>query len=437
MSPWEKAQIPNTNLSESIHASWLSGEGGKKKISLYDACVADVINAYIQCTKQHGFLTGRYLGTGPDIQNFLERVSSKRTPSPCVVAHVVQGAVAGTPMYEQPVLHGDKETVQRKKSKGAVTDTSHKPGYVMESRQRKERGRPRKITFESGITAGEQRFDVNAESTDEEPDYDNPPGSSSLTTKEFSIQKGVWAIRRMPPNCLRKCFGMVKGKRCKNTMQSRSPGLVCPCFWGERTYKGQSQHQWMWFCNHNVEHCKMVTKHVLSPPETPTTWVIDKGTNVSLSELESLVGAGFVLDDNTYNNMEYMKTGENLGKRCKKWRSGVSKEANKRLEAATKLSTVFIEEITMVHNRHVVFKIYTQDTYDVHVKDEPFCTCPDFQRRETEKKPYLACKHLYFVYTQILGLDRNEHMIIHQPALSERDISFILSQGRRVAPLKK
>ena len=122
-----------------------------------------------------------------------------------------------------------------------------------------------------------------------------------------------------------------------------------------------------------------------------------------------------------------MKTGENLGKRCKKWRSGVSKEANKRLEAATKLSTVFIEEITMVHNRHVVFKIYTQDTYDVHVKDEPFCTCPEFQRREIEKKPCLAWKHLYFVYTQILGLDRNEHMIIHQLALSERDISFILS----------
>ena len=176
-----------------------------------------------------------------------------------------------------------------------------------------------------------------------------------------------------------------------------------------------------------------MTKQVLSPPETPTTWVIDKGTNVTSSELASLIGAGFVFED----NMQNMRTGEGSTKRCKKWRSGVSKEANKRLEAATKLSAVFIEELTIAHNRHVVFKIYTQDNYDVHVKDEPFCTCPNFQRRETEKKPYLACKHMYFVYTQILGLDHNEHMIMHQPTLTDRDISFILSQDCCVAPVRK
>ena len=89
MSPWEKAQIPNTNLSESIHASWLAGEGGSKKISLYDACVTDVINAYIQCTKQHGYLTGRYEGCGPDMQAFLDRAGLQAKPSPCVVERVV------------------------------------------------------------------------------------------------------------------------------------------------------------------------------------------------------------------------------------------------------------------------------------------------------------------------------------------------------------
>lgn len=51
MSPWERAQVPSINLSESVHACWLSGEGGKKKISLYDACVSDVLNSYIQCAK--------------------------------------------------------------------------------------------------------------------------------------------------------------------------------------------------------------------------------------------------------------------------------------------------------------------------------------------------------------------------------------------------
>ena len=119
-----------------------------------------------------------------------------------------------------------------------MANTSHKPSYVMESRQRKERGRPRKISFESGVAVGEQIFDVNIESTDEEAKNVNPLGSNSLATKEVLTHKGVWAIRRMPPNSLRKCFGMVKGKRCKNIIQSRSIGHVCPCFWGERTYKG-------------------------------------------------------------------------------------------------------------------------------------------------------------------------------------------------------
>lgn len=130
------------------------------------------------------------------------------------MACVLQGAVAGTPLYEQPVLHGDKETIQRKKTKGSIADTSHKPGYVMESRQRKEHGRPRKISFESGVNFGEQYFDVNAESTDRDHG-DNPQGSDTHTISEFIgkqkevfIHKGNWAIRRMSPNCVRKCFGL-------------------------------------------------------------------------------------------------------------------------------------------------------------------------------------------------------------------------------------
>ena len=75
-----------------------------------------MINAYIQCTKQHGFLSGRYLGTGPDMHTFLRRVSSKQSPRPAVVAQVMQGAVAGTPLQETPLLFGDKETIQRKRA---------------------------------------------------------------------------------------------------------------------------------------------------------------------------------------------------------------------------------------------------------------------------------------------------------------------------------
>ena len=114
VGPWERAKTPNTNLSKSVHASWRIGKGGNKKISLYDVCVTDVINSYMQCTKQHAFLSGQYLGTYPDMQTFLKRVSSKKTPSPSVVGHVMQDAVAGATLHETPILFGDKDTIQRK-----------------------------------------------------------------------------------------------------------------------------------------------------------------------------------------------------------------------------------------------------------------------------------------------------------------------------------
>ena len=98
------------NLSESVHASWLFGEGGKKKISLYDACVTDVLNSYIQCAKRLGYMTGRFIGSGPSIESMLARTSNNQTPSPANVAQVVHGAVAQTPMFEEPKLHRDKET---------------------------------------------------------------------------------------------------------------------------------------------------------------------------------------------------------------------------------------------------------------------------------------------------------------------------------------
>ena len=110
----------------------------------------------------------------------------------------------------------------------------------------------------------------------------------------------------------------------------------------------------------------------------------------------------------------------------------MSKEANKRLQYASLMQAQLVEECIVKHNQHVVFKIVTQDTYDVHIKEEPMCTYPDFQHREINRKSYLACKYMYFVYTQVLGLEHNQHMIIHQPMLSERDLNFILSQVHRI-----
>ena len=110
----------------------------------------------------------------------------------------------------------------------------------------------------------------------------------------------------------------------------------------------------------------------------------------------------------------------------------MSKEAKKRLENASLMQAQIVDECIVKQNQHVVFKILTQDIYDVHIKEEPTCTCPDFQHREINRRSYLACKHIYFVYTQVLGLHHTQHMVIHQPVLSVRDLNFILSQDRHI-----
>ncbi|MCO5576773.1 hypothetical protein L7F22_030593 [Adiantum nelumboides] len=113
------------------------------------------------------------------MHTFLQRVN--QTPSPYVVAWAVQGVVARTHFYEVPMFHGDRETIQEKRSNTNFATSSHKPGYVMESRQRREHGHPRKISF---LVDGDEgkKFDVNLKSTG-----DDIPTRSDATKHTIAV----------------------------------------------------------------------------------------------------------------------------------------------------------------------------------------------------------------------------------------------------------
>ena len=196
----------------------------------------------MQCAKYLGYETGRFMGTGPDMDTLLERVKSQRTPNTTIIFGIIHGAVSGTELFKQPqTLHGNKETVQRKRG-GSAGTSSHKPGYVMQSVQRNQRGK-RHINFE--------------------PTAPSIPTSELLPLKrinEQELSKSSWAIRRMPIHTKRKCMGIVNGKRCDLSIESRSPGEVAPCFWSFREYNGKHIPQWMWFCNIDVGHTGNVCK---------------------------------------------------------------------------------------------------------------------------------------------------------------------------------
>ena len=379
MSPWEKARIPTTNLSESIHASWLSGEGGAQKISLFDACVTDVVNVYMQCAKYLGYETGRFMGTGPDMDTLMQRVKSRRTPSTTVISGIIHRAVSGTPLFEKPILNGDKETVQRKRG-GVASLSSHKPGYVMHSVQRKQRGR-RHINFED--------TEINLQDDQISP----------KKIIEQDLNKAKWAIRRMPIHSKRKCMGVVNGKKCILSIESRSPGEVAPWFWSFREYNDKQIPQWTWFCNTDVKHTWSVCNQVPIVPQQPSIWPIAKGTNLMEHEATFLIEAGFDLGVITADlEINTEETNPPSSKRSKKWRHGISKEAEKRISKAKELQADLLAESIILEDQSVKFSIITGQQYEVHVKKELCCLCADFQIRESKKKSYLAFKHLYFVY---------------------------------------
>ena len=443
-SPWERAKIPNTNLSESVHASWLVGEGGIRKISLFDACVTDVINSYMQCAKYLGFETGRYMGTGPDMEALLRRVSMGRTPSSTLVANVMQTTVSGTPLFQQPVLHGDKETVQRKKT-GNATTSSHKPGYVMESKQRRNKGRPRHISFEGEPETVDHDDEIHItgefKANEERVQMNSAKPNDNVIVCEEHIHKTMWAIRRMPIHCRRKCFGMKDRSKCALYIESKSPGEVAPCFWSAREYNGKQIYQWMWFCNSDVQHTWNVDKQIKIVPQLPRIWPVCAGTNILPDEVKALQEAGFNLSKESgttsihASGLDVDNITPPSSKRAKKWRHGISKEAEKKIALALELNAEVIDEACIKPNEYVIFHIHTETYYSVHIKSEPFCTCPDFQKREEKKKPFLACKHMYYVYLHVLGLHQNQHMSMHQPILQERDLSFILGQPRLLKPV--
>ena len=93
------------------------------------------------------------------------------------------------------------------------------------------------------------------------------------------------------------------------------------------------------------------------------------------------------------------------------------------------LATV-INESEMNPAPHSIFHLACKSgqEYFIHIMENPWCTCPDFMGRETRGKSYLACKHIYFVYLHVLGLNKIQDMEIHQPTLSQANVFKMLSR---------
>ena len=121
--------------------------------------------------------------------------------------------------------------------------------------------------------------------------------------------------------------------------------------------------------------------------------------------------------------------------RSSKWRHSISQEAEKRISKSQSMLATVINESEIDPAPHSIFHLACKSgqEYFIHLMENPWCTCPDFMGRETRGKSYLACKHIYFVYLRVLGLNKNQDMEIHQPTMSHADVSKMLSHPRNDA----
>lgn len=450
------ANTPRTNLSESKHGSWLAGEGQKDKISLYDAAVSDMTNALLQSAKQHAYITGKHLGAGPSLKNLLERSSSKTSFNPATVSQTVHKVVTGTPMYHNRTnLEGERETMQQKRRPSLVVDidddSSHRPEFIQVTKERKERGRPKKIIFQADGSAPGQGTEV-PNTSGALPQTGDFFFQDKQEVVERVVHDTFWAIRRTNIGSRVKCLGWIpKSGKCNRAITNSSKGTPAPCFFSTRSHPNGKSQQMMWFCNSDCTHTWNPEKNINpTPARLPSIWPVAEGTKLVQSEVEMLTAAGFQLEVKVasvsnvadvsgpkqgvgHNKADHSNTRDNKRPRH---RTKVSKMAQARIEKALTLNASVLTEKVVLQSQHEIFEIETESSlkvgirYDVHIHANPSCTCPDFQKRVVGRKPYTACKHIYFVFLRILGLDQLSNMFVHQASLSEAEVFQALTRER-------
>lgn len=420
--------MPQTNLSEMKHASWLAGEGFKSVIGLYDATISDLGNNLLQQSKRQAYLEGKYIGNGPGIKEMKERAESRSsiTPTPTKASRIIREALHGTHMQQQPNFFGDNETVTRKRqSKRVITEednASHRPEFVTVNIPRKRKGRRLEFPDATQNIIGEGNSDEDF--VDERP---------HLCIKETEIANEMWAIRRTNPGskvCCQGILGPRKGK-CKKAIANSRAGVPAPSFEGLRVWDSGTKKMWVWCCNSTPSHTYNIDNQVISrPPRPPLEWPVAVGTNLTKEEINSFKSAGF--------HLEFAMVEENVSARPGRYRTGVSEQASMRIDKAIKMDVTIHGVEVIKSEKHEVFILSTKNSeirgekYRVTIAKNPGCTCKDFQIRMGEGKGFLACKHMYFVYLRVCGMDINHNMFIHQASLSEVQCGVVLRAKRAI-----
>ena len=435
----------------------------------------------MQMVRYYQFFKGEHAGTGPGKEELLLRVAQRcahRTGNPKVLADAISN-IQGVQDFvtREPHLKGEEVFGSQKRKAdmplGCEHD-SHRPDKVNFSRPR-VRTRSVVAGTSTAATAPSNEDISFLADTDvmetvpagEHPDRPHNRHPLHVTgIQETDCDERDWHISRLPKSSAKACFSQqaVTKKKCTARIVRNNVATAAPTYIGLMVNYKKNRNDVMqfFFCNDDIERCVKGTKRkwVISVPQIPATWPVKRGTNLTKQEILALEAAGFQLPQRQaisprrlfgeHNGMHLLSSYPvpNEADEHPKIRGG--KRIRRNLKAPTTMQannsasaltlTAHIERATIVPHPGfgcIVSLISGKEPqvqkYTLSISSFPSCTCPYFEEMVLKslggRGQWAYCKHLYFIFTIICGLQGNVKPFFHAPSFSFNEVKRVLLSG--------
>ncbi|KAL3702249.1 hypothetical protein R1sor_020271 [Riccia sorocarpa] len=250
---------------------------------------------------------------------------------------------------------------------------------------------------------------------------------------------------------------MCKTKLRVSGFQRLGVGFVAPTFIGKTSYMNVKRYYRFWFCPNGRCHrgpdapqCRTQMPHV------PTVIPVFIGTSLTQDEVDFLTEAGFLLVHRARSEHEIHAFPEEAeikillqaypervqdfprnhrfrsrgGRPCRQ-KVTLSQTCQTKLERArsSQIRVLFSWTITTGNGYGKLFKILSGTDpgriYIVQICCFPACSCQDFWEREVRRSTFTPCKHIYWVYLEVLRIDPLSQRI-HQPVHTLEEVDSML-----------
>ena len=473
--------MPSCNLAETVHNKWLQQSGHRGK-DPYVATVDDYVRAFMQCVSYYQYLKGDRAGTGPSKEELKLRAAqrSSEITGNTKSLHEAMTRMPGAQEFciRTPHLEGEEVFLSLKRKAdlppGSELD-SHRPDKISISRPRVQTRSSIKNSQTASPTADSESPETFA--TPIAPQQSNgktrvsdvtplSPLQHVTAVQESACDESKWHIARLPKTSAKACFAIqaMTKKKCVARIVQDGKSTAAPTYTGMMTNYRKNKQELLqfFFCNDDIERCVKGTrrKWVISRPEVPETWPVKMGTNLSRKEILQLETAGFRLPQRQeisprrlfQDNLSHVdltsyvtpaspdefpkrRSGKNIRRMSK---APSTRHANNCASALTLKAC--IRNISMVP-APALGCIVTLDSgsppnihqYHLTISQLPACTCPNFKEMATKalgkRGQWANCKHLYYVFTIICGLDPESDTFIHAASFSFNEVKQILQSG--------